>query len=218
MASPTITPINWVRAPSLWLRVQQFFKGDGKKILPYLRPNTFKNIRHLDQGKDGACVTFWFYGAMMYNTGTTFTSEDAMKSAKEANATDWAMAWQIGQLMAKAYNLSLVTFDKPTAPDAMKVLDQGYALGVSSRFPLKFYADWVVDGKVDKEYEQNIKNTPTENQIMLHFMYLIKENGKYYFVNSWGKYIEKGMHNKYEVDMDLLIKKNLLTRDCFLIA
>ncbi len=172
----------------------------------------------LDQGKDGACVTFWFAGASMYNTDLVFTSEDAYKMAKEANGLDGAMAWQIGQLFAKAYNLSLVTFEKPTAPDAQRVLDLGYALWVSTRFPLKFFADGIVDGKVDKEYEQNIKNTPTENKIMLHFMYLIKENGKYYFVNSWADYMKKNLFNKYEVDMELLIKKNLLTRECFLIA
>lgn len=154
----------------------------------------------------------------MYNTDLVFTSEQAYAMAKEANGLDGAMPWQIGQIFAKAYNLSLVTFEKPTAPDAQKVLDQGYALGVSSRFPLKFYADGVIDGKVDKEYEQNSKNTPQENKIMAHFMYLIKEDGKYYFVNSWGKYIEKGLHNKYEVDMKLLTEKNLLTRECFLIA
>lgn len=222
MASPTITPINWVRAPSLWLRVQQFFKWDGKKIIPYLKPNPFAGIEvpHLDQWKDGACVTFWFYSAVMHNVWLKFTSEDAMKSAIEAKATDWAMAWQIGQLMAKAYNLSLVTFDNPFDKDAQEALDLWYVLACSTRFHTKFYADGVRDGRVDTEYERKSTNKKEENQIMLHFMVLKKDlkTGKYLFRNSWGKYVEMWFFNDYEVDMKILSEKNLLTRDCFLIA
>lgn len=187
-------------------------------VLNYLRPNTHKKIIHLDQGKDGACVTFWFHGAAMYNTDLKFTSEQALKAAVEANATDGAMAWQIWKIFAEAYNLSLVTFDSPFDPGAQKAMDLWYALGCSTQFHLKFYADGVVDGKVDKEYERLPTNKPQENVIMKHFMYLIKENGEYFFINSWGKYIEKGMYNKYKVDMELLKNKNLLYRDCFLVA
>lgn len=161
---------------------------------------------------------FWFAGASMYNTDLLFTSEEVLRMAKEANALDWAVAWQIGEMFATAYNLSLVTFKNPFDPDAQKALDLWYALGVSTRFPLKFYADGIVDGKVDKEYEKNIKNTPAENTIMAHFMYLIKDWDKYCFVNSWGDYTKKWMHNKYQVDMKLLADKNLLWRECFLLA
>lgn len=59
----------------------------------------------------------------MYNTDLVFTSEQAYAMAKEANATDGAMAWQTGELMAKGYNLSLVTFKNPFDPDAQKVLN-----------------------------------------------------------------------------------------------
>lgn len=59
----------------------------------------------------------------MYNTDLVFNSEEAYRMAKEANGLDGAMAWQIGELFAKAYNLSLVTFKSPFDPDAQKVLD-----------------------------------------------------------------------------------------------
>jgi len=223
MSNPKkIVPINWVRVPSLYSRVQQFFKGDGKKILPYLKQNPFYGIGvpHLDQGKDGSCVVFGFYSAIMHNTNLRVKSDEAMQTARDLQATDGYIAWMMAEKMAEAYSLARVTFKSPLDPDALKVLDLGYALACSTNFPVKFFIDWVADGIVDSEYERSDKNTKAENQTMIHFMVLKKNinTGEYFFRNSWGAKISLGLFNEYKIKMDIIKKKNLLYRDCFLLV
>jgi hypothetical protein len=47
-----------------------------------------------------------------------------------------------------------------------------------------------------------------------HAIVLVKENGKYYLVNSWGNYELKGKFNKYEIDAKTLYDSGLMRSVC----
>lgn len=205
-----ITPINWVRKPSIWLRVKEYFHTNDIGWLRYLRVNPDKKIIPLDQKKNGSCAVFATAGAVMYNTPIRFNNDEVRAMAVEAWALDGAALWKIAEMFGAAYNLSYTSFENIFDPEAQKILEKGYALVCSVRFWAQFYADGVVDGKVDTEY--------SDKKPFLHAMYLIKENGKYYFVNSWAGYEAQGYYNKYEVNMDMIKSKTFLNIRCYFLA
>lgn len=192
-----ITPIGWSRPPSLWHKVEMYFHTNEVGWLKYLQDNPYKNCINLDQKKDSSCPVFATAWMVMWNTPIKFTNEDIRQMAVETwYDRMWGTLWKMCQLMAQSYNLSYTAFPSLFDKQAQFVLDKWYALACSTRFGTPFYKDGLVDWKVDSEY--------TDKSPFLHDMFIEKSNGKYYFHNSWGWYIEKGYHNKYEVSMEMM--------------
>jgi len=197
-----------------------YFASDLNSVgwLRYLKPNIPKEVPYLEQQGNGSCVILWLCGMITYNTDITFTSEEVLEMARDIHATDGALAWQVSGMLADAFKLSRVRFKNFFDPEPQRILDLGYALGISTCFPLSFYIDGMKDGKVDTEYTKKPTNTPAMNQTMLHFMYIKKVKGKYIVVNNWKDKRSKGLQNEYEVDIEKLRKSWLMERDCYFLA
>jgi len=199
-----IVPINWAPADGFWTRLKASFTK-----VPDVWVNTIRTIMPYDQKKNPYCTAFGSAGMYTYNRGKKFTNEQISawfetfsKSSKPAWVTTKRFAEWVG-----ARWLSFSLKDK----NVQLLLQAGYAIGVSTLCPAEFWADGIRDGVVNqKNYEQN--------EMMGHFLFLIRKWGKDYLVNSWGKYeTEYGMYNTYEVDVQNMIDRWLIRDTCFFI-
>lgn len=174
-----------------------------------IKPNKNKKIKPFDQEKNPYCTAFASAGAWLYNHGKQFTNLQIYnwchpilnwKGARTSDISKKFAEWQWG-------NQLVMTIFSSTAE---AILDAGYALIISTRCPAEFWTDGIVDGVVNgKDYKPKLD--------WGHAIVLIKKNGKYYLVNSWGNYELKDKFNTYEIDAKILFKSGLIRSECFFI-
>lgn len=200
-----IVPINWAPADGFWTRLKASFTK-----VPDVGVNTIRTIMPYDQKKNPYCTAFGSAGMYTYNRGKKFTNEQIFAWCDPILKWNWAASARITRLFADWVGARWMSFSLRDA-NVQTLLQAWYALGVSTLCPALFWADGVRDGVVDlKTYEQD--------EMMGHFLFLIRKNGKDYLVNSWGRYeTEFWMHNTYEVDIQNMIDKKLIRDVCFFI-
>lgn len=159
-----------------------------------LPPNTHKIVTNYSQKVSGHCGFFATFNCITYNTGNKYTDRLIINVAKRFCDPDYPIQFAMKEVGKEyGYKVEIVRWEV-----AEKLLDNDYALGCKIFVPTEFIIDWIIDGRIDGDYNFYIGKK--------HSLAVRKIDWEYELMNSLGDQFKRGRHNQYRLSREQLRK------------
>lgn len=207
MQALKIELIQWVAPISFSDKIQTYFSRpvqvDSLGITP-------KILGNYDQKKNPFCTGFASAWCTTYNTGRIFTNEYIEEWCRWYIAPNGiASLFNIAERFAETHDLQIKKH--VSIRDIKILLDNDYAIAISTRAPMKFWERWIKTGIAKGDFGNA--------DIFQHAIYIRRDKrlGKTYIENSWYGLREKGFFNTIEIDLDDMLARKYIVQQGLII-
>lgn len=201
MKALQIETISWVAPLSVYDKIQTYFSRPVQVDSLGLTPKILGNY---DQKKNPFCTWFASAWCTTFNTGQIFTNDYIEQWCRNyITPNGIASLFTIAEHFARDHGYDIKKHIKLTR-DGKVLLDNDYALMVSTNAPKKFWESALRTGKAIWDFGSA--------EIFDHAIYIRRDRStkKTYLENSWHEMTLLWFHNTIEIDLDDMLARKYI--------